>query len=85
MKATYGWINGGNGTNSSRFSGLPGGNRGSNGGFYVAGDTGYWWSSSPNGSQAWSRSLANFDENVYRDGNYYLQVGLSVRCVRDAE
>ena len=27
MKTDYGWLNGGNGTNSSGFSGLPGGNR----------------------------------------------------------
>jgi len=84
MKTNYGWFNGGNGTNSSGFSGLPGGNRYVNGNFNSAGSSGYWWSSSPFGSSAWLRSLDNSSELVYR---YYVspQVGFSVRCVRDAE
>ena len=47
MKATYGWHNGGNGTNSSGFSGLPGGNRDLNSYFDDAGYYESWWSSSP--------------------------------------
>ena len=84
MKTTYGWYEGGNGTNSSGFSGLPGGYRSNDGYFNGAGGDGYWWSSSPYGSAAWSRALYASSENVYR----YLstpQVGFSVRCVRDAE
>jgi uncharacterized protein (TIGR02145 family) len=87
MKATYGWKNGANGTNSSGFAGLPGGFRYFNdGGFLNAGDSGYWWSSSPNGSDAWYRHL-NFisdAEDVLRDGGNQ-RLGFSVRCVRDAE
>ena len=45
MKTDYGWYNGGNGTNSSGFSGLP--QRGNEGSFSFAGFSGYWWSSSP--------------------------------------
>ncbi len=83
MKTTYGWNNGGNGTNSSGFSGLPGGFRYFSGSFGNAGDVGSWWSSSPNGSDAWYRYLY-YGENVYRyDGNR--RFGFSVRCVRDAE
>jgi uncharacterized protein (TIGR02145 family) len=84
MKTTYGWENGGNGTNSSGFSGLPGGDREYDGLFYYAGSIGVWWSSSPNGSVAWYRLLIiDNSENVYR---YSLnpQNGFSVRCVRDA-
>ena len=85
MKTTYGWNNGGNGTNSSGFSGLPGGYRYHyNGGFNAAGYGGYWWSSSPDGSSAWSRSLSISSESVNR-GSYNLRDGISVRCVRDAE
>ena len=84
MKTTYGWNNGGNGTNSSGFSGLPGGFRYSNGYFDYAGSNGYWWSSSPNGSDAWLRGLNSVNENVYRN-NLTLRFGFSVRCVRDAE
>ena len=48
MKTTYGYEDGLglNGTNSSGFSGLPGGLRQDNGNyFYYAGNNGYWWSS----------------------------------------
>ena len=84
MKATYGWFQGGNGTNSSGFSGLPGGFRYNNGAFYNAGIDGFWWSSSPNGSGAWFRNLVSSNENVSRY-SYGPRFGFSVRCVRDAE
>ena len=84
MKTDYGWNNGGNGTNSSGFSGLPGGFRDLNGGFDFAGYYGSWWSSSPDGSYAWSRYLNTNYEDVYRN-NSNPQAGFSVRCVRDAE
>ena len=84
MKTDYGWYNGGNGTNSSGFSGLPGGYRYSNGYFFIAGFDGYWWSSSPYGSDAWFRCLSSNGENVYRNSSNQRN-GFSVRCVRDAE
>ena len=84
MKTDYGWYNGGNGTNSSGFSGLPGGYRHYNGNFYSAGYSGNWRSSSPDGSIAWSRNLSYHSEFVDRfNGNQ--RNGFSVRCVRDAE
>ena len=85
MKTDYGWYNGGNGTNSSGFSGLPGGYRDAfGGGFDFAGLTGVWWSSSPNGSSEWGRYLDFSNEIVYR-GDLNAHYGFSVRCVRDAE
>ena len=84
MKTTYGWRDGGNGTNSSGFSGLPGGGRADDGNFYGAGHLGHWWSSSPNFSFAWYRSLDDDYENVYRY-DCWPRSGYSVRCVRDAE
>jgi uncharacterized protein (TIGR02145 family) len=86
MKTTYGWNGGGNGTNSSGFSGLPGGFRVNLGFFDLAGDLGSWWSSSPSGSgsHAWSRFLSNDYEGVYRS-SFSRRGGFSVRCVRDAE
>ena len=84
MKTDYGWNNGGNGTNSSGFSGLPGGYRSSSGDFNYAGNNGFWWSSSPVGSTAWSRSLNLNGENVGL-ANANPRFGFSVRCVRDAE
>jgi len=84
MKTDYGWYGGGNGSNSSGFSGLPGGFRSSFGGFLSAGYYGGWWSSSPNGSNAWLRLLSNLNEDVSRH-SYSPPYGFSVRCVRDAE
>ncbi len=86
MKTTYGWsYNGVNGTNSSGFSGLPGGiHSGSNGSFFNAGLYGYWWSSSPLGSSAWLRSLSHFDDDIVLVNYYNPQNGLSVRCIKDS-
>ena len=68
-------------TNSSGWTGLPGGYRYS-GGFSFDGYSGYWWSASESGSYSWIRALVNFNGNVSRasNGRYY---GYSVRCVRD--
>jgi uncharacterized protein (TIGR02145 family) len=85
MKATY-FCDAYDGSNLSGFSGLPGGYKKANGGFGEFGSSGYWWSSSPNGSDAWYRHL-NFisdAEDVLRDGGNQ-RLGFSVRCVRDAE
>jgi len=83
MKSKQGWAENGNGTNSSGFSGLPGGFRDGNGSFYYFGKLGYWWSSSElNTYYAWSR-LLNYDYgNVYRYTTNKVN-GFSVRCLRD--
>ena len=85
MKTNYGWYGGGNGTNSSGFSGLPGGYRFNNGYFDYAGSDEFWWSSSPIGSSAWFRALFYYAEDVYRDSGVNPRFGFPVRCVRDAE
>jgi uncharacterized protein (TIGR02145 family) len=73
----------GNGTNSSGFSGLPGGARYYIGSFGDVGSGGYWWSSTEDGTGlAYSRSLLHFYDNLYRNG-YPKEKGLSVRCLRD--
>jgi uncharacterized protein (TIGR02145 family) len=73
-----------NGTNTSGFSALPGGFRNYNSGYFSGeGDTGYWWSASPEGaSSAWSWKLFTDLEIVYQS-YYSLRYGFSVRCVRD--
>jgi uncharacterized protein (TIGR02145 family) len=73
----------GNGTNSSRFSGLPGGARNSNGSFGGVGENGYWWSSSnSNMDDAWYRYLS-FDSGTVTRYYSNKKLGLSVRCLRD--
>ena len=84
LKSTSGWNSGGNGTDNFGFSALPGGNRDHlDGRFGGAGFIGYWWSSSPNGGNAWARYLYFFTPGV---NQFYAnpRAGFSVRCLRDA-
>jgi uncharacterized protein (TIGR02145 family) len=75
-------------TNSSGFTGLPGGfryNRGQGEGltFYNIRDYGFWWSSLEyNTTLAWSRLLISENDIIYRYRNYK-HGGFSVRCVKD--
>ena len=72
-------------TNSSGFSGLPGGNRSSAGVYDFIGFGGYWWTTAedfPGSVTAEARGLfANSIETAQISGskNY----GLSVRCIKD--
>ena len=86
MKAEFGWANGGNGTNTSGFSGLSGGSRNwGNGYFTGAGHVSYWWSSTGNGSSdAWSRALDYNKERVSRV-NSAQSNGLYIRCILNAD
>ncbi|MEZ7836496.1 MAG: fibrobacter succinogenes major paralogous domain-containing protein [Flavobacteriales bacterium] len=69
------------GSNSSGWTGLPGGYRYSDG-FNVSGHGGHWWSASESGSYSWKRRLLSDYVNVFRnDGSRYY--GFSARCVRD--
>ncbi len=84
LKSTAGWNNGGNGTNSSRFSGLPGGYRwGTTGDFFNVGELSYWWTSSENTSnQALYRRLDYNQTGVFAQA-VKKQAGKYVRCVKD--
>jgi uncharacterized protein (TIGR02145 family) len=72
-----------NGTNTSGFSGLAGGGRAVDGVFEGEGQGGIWWSASPDGSNAWTRILADPIPFVTRDNSASQLVGSSVRCVQD--
>jgi uncharacterized protein (TIGR02145 family) len=70
-------------TDSSGFTGLPGGYRNYYGAFYYIGYYGYWWSSTEDGTaSAWSRYLYYYNGSVYSSSNSKA-FGLSVRCLRD--
>ena len=71
-------------TNSSGFTGLPGGARYDNGPFNGIGDFCGWWSSSEDDTpNAWLRNLFYFNGVAY--SSYYdnKRNGFSVRCLRD--
>ena len=70
-------------TNTSLFTGLPGGYRGSSGNYNGIGYGGNWWSSTEyNTNDAWGRNL--YYGNGYASRNYSdKRNGLSVRCLRD--
>jgi uncharacterized protein (TIGR02145 family) len=85
MKATTLWqpSSGITNTNSSGFTGLPGGFRYYYGSFYFIGNYGFWWSSSEYDSTfAWNRFLGYNTGYATRATNYKKN-GSSVRCLRD--
>ena len=85
MKATTGWTPyaGITNTNSSGFTGLPGGFSFYDGTFADIGRTGFWWSSSEYSTTgAWGRYL-NYDEVSANRGGGGKRCGFSVRCIKD--
>jgi uncharacterized protein (TIGR02145 family) len=71
------------GTNTSGFSGLPGGLRSNDGSFYFIRTAAFFWSATEiDGISAWMRYLGSSFGGVGRS-SYYKSVGASVRCLRD--
>ena len=86
MKSKNGWYDNGNSTNSSGFSGLPGGYRYDSvgdGAFDDIGGYGVWWSSTENVTlNALDGYVGYYYGGVIRDGSSK-RFGFSVRCLRD--
>jgi uncharacterized protein (TIGR02145 family) len=83
LKSTYGWDYPGNGTNFSGFTGMPGGKREDNSGYYsLAGQRGSWWTSTTYANLARYRELRFNSGGV---GSFYgsREIGYSVRCILD--
>jgi uncharacterized protein (TIGR02145 family) len=86
MKATSGWYNwwidsgiNGNGTNTSGFSAIPGGDTGGDGGYCKgAGYYAAWWAA----DKAIAREVY-IDNGMVARSNYNPCVGISVRCLED--
>jgi uncharacterized protein (TIGR02145 family) len=71
-------------TNSSNFTGLPGGYRNYDGLFNNVGLYGYWWSTTPYSVQgANNRQLIYYEDDIITNNNESKKIGLSVRCLRD--
>jgi uncharacterized protein (TIGR02145 family) len=78
------WLSPNNGaTNSSGFSGLPGGYRGVSGIYNGVREGGSWWSSTESAQYPWQRGLNYSHTDVGRGNDADKKVGFSVRCVRD--
>jgi len=81
MKSITGWNSEGNGDNSSKFAGYPGGGRVSNGDFTDIGSAGIWWSSSgQTAATAWGYNVIASANGVLR-GSFNKATGLSIRSV----
>jgi uncharacterized protein (TIGR02145 family) len=87
MKSTSGWwYNDDNGSNSSGFSGLPGGYRGGFVlGMYQVGVDGYWWTSSEADSNSFKRGLGDglSNPNKVARALFNPNGGISARCIKD--
>jgi TonB family protein len=71
-------------TNSSMFTGLPGGARNVGGDYSSIGSGGYWWSSTQDDIyNAWSRCLAKDSWSSIIDYLNNKHFGFSVRCLKD--
>ena len=69
-------------TNSSNFTGLPGGKRGSDGTYSIFGNSSYWWSSTTLGSAGIYRRL-DFDVASVIESTHSFKNGLSIRCIKN--
>jgi uncharacterized protein (TIGR02145 family) len=85
LKSKSGWIKNGNGTDDYGFSALPGGNRGSDGGFGNAGNGGGWWTATEDSDgNAYGRGMG-YDNDDVHESNLYKSLAFSARCVQDSE
>ncbi len=83
MKSNTGWYNNGNGTNTSGFTGLPGGYRGNDANFNNLTQLGFFWTSTQgDASDAWNRKL-NYDTAVVTKYDSFKTDGFSIRCIRN--
>ncbi|MDD3077558.1 MAG: FISUMP domain-containing protein [Paludibacter sp.] len=71
-----------NATNSSGFTGLPGGYLYRTGSFMYINRSGNWWTSTGSGSFANGTALTYSDGNLNRYGDYVVN-GFSIRCIKD--
>lgn len=84
LKATTGWPQGKNGSNSSGMTILPGGCRNANGRFYGTTKLAYMWTSTENQSDsAWYRTISSDFDTIHRHGSLSKESGLAVRCIKE--
>jgi len=86
LKSTYGYVDGGNGTDTYGFSALPGGNRDVDGEFDGVSQVGTWWTATEKygSGGAYARTMF-YDEDHVSEVLYAKGLGYSVRCVEEAK
>ena len=71
-------------SDSSGFSGLPGGQRNSfDGAYYSINSNGYWWTSTESSQSPWLRTISLFLNDIDKENNKLKSSGYSVRCIKD--
>ena len=78
MKSPKKW----DGSGPKGFNAIPSGYRDEIGYFHLQDSYGYWWSSTPNGTDVWYRSLYSGSSNVRRYATISRN-GFSVRLIKD--
>jgi uncharacterized protein (TIGR02145 family) len=84
LKSTTGWDDGGNGTNTSGFTGLPGGYRyAAQGAFYSLGTVTYWWTATEASADlGWYRRLDASCNDIYKAATSK-RGGKYIRCIKN--
>jgi uncharacterized protein (TIGR02145 family) len=84
LKSTTGWPAGQNGTNTSGFSGLPGGYRyAADGTFQALDQWTYWWTGTEHdATRAWYRRLDGNHNDVYK-ASTEKRGGKYIRCIKN--
>jgi uncharacterized protein (TIGR02145 family) len=86
LKNTYGWKDGGNGTNSSRFSALAGGYRwAETGAFFDLGMLSYWWTSSENNATEGLYRRLDYNQSMVYSQGVKKQGGKYIRCIKNPD
>jgi uncharacterized protein (TIGR02145 family) len=71
-------------TNTSLFTGLPGGNRYVGGSYLIIGNGGGWWSSTEGATfDAWYCYLDSYNGDAFMSYGTSKKDGLSIRCLKD--
>jgi len=82
LKSKSGWYGGGNGTDTLKFSALPGGYRSPDGVYYHAGDYGIWWTATKENIEDAHYLAMDYGVDYVIEAYHGKSYGRSVRCVK---